>query len=321
MSNKIVVGNRIMLIENEQQQERKDNWHAIVTLRPNNKGNESIVTVKSMVRFLTKKFQDIGNFPEGMTLDELYVYGEVFSSYDDENVVHKKSIRPGDKDVSGLIGVYETHMKFTFDHSEYATIDEMIALSNFVYSVATRNYALARVIDINGSTIELYNLMFSKDTSTFESSLLKIHNKINNNVEWYKGPDFNTLWTEWNNMINMSYAAKQMFYAVNFEPDKLWLACDDEQKVVEMIVWPKRTVSLGEITKTYYIFKNYVYPDADVDFYLTVQKGGKVLLDTKKTGWLKDKNFEILFMKKEQLIPGRGISPEELIETYKDAHK
>ena len=321
MSNKIVVGNRIMLIENKQQQERKDNWHAIVTLRPNNKGNESIVTVKSMVRFLTKKFQDIGNFPEGMTLDELYVYGEVFSSYDDENVVHKKTIRPGDKDISGLIGVYETYMKFTFDHSEYATIDEMIALSNFVYSVATRNYALARVIDINGSTIELYKLMFSKDIVTSESSLLKIHNKINDNVDQYNGPDFNKLWTEWNNMVNVSYAVKQMFYAVNFELDKLWLACDDEQKVVKMVVWPKRTVSLGEITKTYYIFKNYVYPDADVDFYLTVQKGGKVLLDTKKTGWLKDKNFEILFMKKEQLIPGRGISPEELLETYKEAHK
>lgn len=183
MSNKIVVGNRIMLIENKQQQERKDNWHAIVTLRPNNKGNESIVTVKSMVRFLTKKFQDIGNFPEGMTLDELYVYGEVFSSYNDENVGHKKTIRPGDKDVSGVIGVYETHMKFTFDHSEYATIDEMIALSNFVYSVATRNYALARVIDINGSTIELHKLMFSKDIVTSESSLLKIHNKINDNVD------------------------------------------------------------------------------------------------------------------------------------------
>ena len=88
-----------------------------------------------------------------------------------------------------------------------------------------------------------------------------------------------------------------------------------------MVVWPKRTVSLGEITKTYYIFKNYVYPDADVDFQLTVQKGGKVLLDTKRTGWLKDENFEILFMKKEQLIPGRGISPEELLETYKEAHK
>ena len=321
MSNKIVVGNRIKLIENEQQQERKDNWHAIVTLRPDKRGNDSIVTVKSMVRFLTKKFQDIGNFPEGMTLDEFYVYGEIFSSYDDENVVHKKTIRPGDKDISGVIGVYETHMKFTFDHSEYATIDEMIALSNFVYSVAKRNYALARVIDINGSTIELYNLMTRKNTGISESSLLKIHNKINNNVDWYNGPDFNTLWTEWNNMINMSYAAKQMFYAVNFEPDKLWLACDDEQKVVEMVVWPKRTVSLGEITKTYYIFKNYVYPDADVNFYLTVQKGGKVLLDTKKTGWLKDENFEILFMKKEQLIPGRGISPEELLKTYKDAHK
>ena len=183
MSNKIVVANKIMLIENEQQQERKDNWHAIVTLRPDNKGSESIVTVKSMVRFLTKKFQDIGNFPEGMTLDELYVYGEVFSSYNDENVVHKKTIRPGDKDVSGVIRVYETHMKFTFDHSEYATIDEMMALSNFVYSVATRNYALARVIEINGSAIELYNLMISKNTSTFESSLLKIHNKINNNVD------------------------------------------------------------------------------------------------------------------------------------------
>ena len=183
MSNKIVVGNRIMLIENEQQQERKDNWHAIVTLCPDNKGSETIVTVKSMVRFLTKKFQDIGNFPEGMTLDELYVYGEVFSSYNDENVGHKKTIRPGDKDVSGVIGVYETYMKFTFDHSEYATIDEMIALSNFVYSVATRNYALARVIDINGSTIELYKLMFSKDIVTSESSLLKIHNKINDNVD------------------------------------------------------------------------------------------------------------------------------------------
>ena len=318
MSNKIVVGNRLILVENEQQQERKDNWHAIVTLRPDKRGNDSIVTVKSMVRFLTKKFQDIGNFPEGMTLDEFYVYGEVFSSYDDENVVHKKTIRPGDKDISGVIGVYETHMKFTFEHSEYATIDEMIALSNFVCSVAKRNYALARVIDINGSTIELYNLMFSKNTSTFESSLLKIHNKIN---DWYNDPDFNTLWTEWNNMINMSYAAKQMFYAVNFEPDKLWLACDDEEKVVKMVVWPKRTVSLGEITQTYYIFKNYVYPDADVDFQLTVHKGGKVLLDTKKTGWLKDENFEILFMKKEQLIPGRGISPEELLETYKNAHK
>ena len=321
MSNKIVVGNRIMLIENEQHQERKDNRYAIVSLRPNNGGRESIVTVKSMVRFLTKKSQDVENFPEGMTLDEFYVYGEVFSSYDDENVIHKKTIRPGDKDVSGVIGVYETHMKFTFDHSEYATIDEMIALSNFVYSVAKRNYALARVIDINGSTKELYNLMISKNTSTFESSLLKIPNKINNNVDGYRGPDFNTLWTEWNNMVNVSYAVKQMFYAVNFEPDKLWLACDDEQKVVKMVVWPKRTVSLGEITKTYYIFKNYVYPDADVDFYLTVRKGGKVLLDTKKTGWLKDKNFEILFMKKEQLIPGRGISPEELLETYKEAHK
>ena len=181
MSNKIVVGNRLILVENEQQQERKDNWHAIVTLRPDKRGNDSIVTVKSMVRFLTKKFQDIGNFPEGMTLDEFYVYGEVFSSYDDENVVHKKTIRPGDKDVSGVIRIYETHMKFTFDHSEYATIDEMIALSNFVYSVVTRNYALARVIDINGSAIESYNLMFSKNTSNFESSLLKIHNKINNN--------------------------------------------------------------------------------------------------------------------------------------------
>lgn len=321
MSNKIVVGNRLILVENEQQQERKDNWHAIVTLRPDNRGSESIVTVKSMVRFLTKKFQDIGNFPEGMTLDEFYVYGEVFRSYDDENVVHKKSIRPGDKDVSGVIRVYETHMMFTFDHSEYATIDEMMTLSNFVYSVVTRNYALARVIEINGSTIESYNLMFSKNTSTFESSLLKIHNKINNNGDQYKGPDFNRLWREWNNIVNMSYAARQMFYVVNFEPDKLWLTCDDEQKVVKMVVWPKRTVSLGEITKTYYIFKNYVYPDADVDFYLTVRKGGKVLLDTKKTGWLKDKNFEILFMKKEQLIPGRGISPEELIETYKEAHK
>ena len=119
----------------------------------------------------------------------------------------------------------------------------------------------------------------------------------------------------------MSYAARKMFSAVNFEPDKLWLACDNKEKVVKMVVWPKRTVSLGEITKTYYIFKNYVYPDADVDFYLTVQKGGKVLLNTKKTGWLKDKNFEILFMKKEQLIPGRGISPVELLETYKVEYK
>ena len=142
MSNKIVVGNRLILVENEQQQERKDNWHAIVTLCPDNKGSETIVTVKSMVRFLTKKFQDIGNFPEGMTLDEFYVYGEVFSSYDDENVVHKKTIRPGDKDVSGVIGVYETHMKFTFDHSEYATIDEMIERAsnqNYVPVVDDRN--------------------------------------------------------------------------------------------------------------------------------------------------------------------------------------
>ena len=61
MSNKIVVANKIMLIENEQQQERKDNWHAIVTLRPDKRGNDSIVTVKSTVRFLTKKFQNIGN--------------------------------------------------------------------------------------------------------------------------------------------------------------------------------------------------------------------------------------------------------------------
>ena len=310
-----------MLVENEQQQERKDNWHAIVSLRPNNRGRESIVTVKSMVRFLTKKSQNVENFPEGMTLDEFYVYGEVFNSYDDENVIHKKSIRPGDKDVSGVIRVYETHIKFTFDHSDHATIDEMIALSNFVYSVATRNYALARVIDINGSTIETYSLMFSKNTGISESSLLKIHNMINNNGDWYKGPDFNRLWTEWNNMVNMSYAARQMFYAVNFEPDKLWIACDDDQKVVKMVVWPKRTVSLGEITKTYYIFKNYVYPDADVNFHLTVQRGGKVLLDTKRTDWLKDKNFEILFMRKEQLIPGRGIIPEELLETYKESHK
>ena len=168
MSNKVVVGNRLMLVENDQQQERKDNWHSIVSLRPNNRGSESIVTVKSMVRFLTKKSQDVENFPEGMTLDEFYVYGEVFNSYDDENVIHKKSIRPGDKDVSGVIRVYETHMKFTFEHSDHATIDEMIALSNFVYSVATHNHALAGVIDINGRTIASYYLMLSKNNSISE---------------------------------------------------------------------------------------------------------------------------------------------------------
>ena len=80
----------------------------------------------------------------------------------------------------------------------------------------------------------------------------------------------------------------------------------------------KHTCNLSEITKVYYIYKNYVYTTGKIDFSLYVEPRAHVVLNTNRVPWLYDNNFFISCLKKDNLIEGRGISADKLIHDYKE---
>ena len=128
-----------------------------------------------------------------------------------------------------LVNIFTLTLVFSFERENYADMDELLAMSNFVYSFVEKSNLFNGEAKIESQESHDLQTDFFRNNKSVNGYSLSHLLKIYSCVDDYgtAGPTFDALKEEFVNTQNVSQYVREMFWAVNYEPENIWLESGD----------------------------------------------------------------------------------------------